>query len=321
MTLEQLRIFVAVAEREHVTRAAQALNLTQSATSAAVAALEARYQTRLFDRVGRGIVLTEAGRIFLAEARAVLARASAAEAVLADLAGLRVGKLRIAGSQTVANYWLPFPLTAFHERYPGVTIDLWVGNSDEVEKRVVRGQVDVGIAEQEPSDGTLLVETLASDTLIGVVGRRHPWFGREQVDWHELPQSPWIMREPGSGTRALFETMLVRQGIPPESLDVVLVLRTGEAVRNAVVAGSCAAVMSTLVADVAVRTGALHCLRSISITRRFVALSLPARAATRTTAALLDHLRASGDSIGAAKVGRPALQLIAKTDSSDRSAK
>ena len=83
MTLEQLRIFVAVAEREHVTRAARDLHLTQSATSAAVTALEARYATKLFDRVGRGIMLTDVGRVFLAEARAVLARAVLALAALA----------------------------------------------------------------------------------------------------------------------------------------------------------------------------------------------------------------------------------------------
>lgn len=75
MTLEQLRIFVAVAERQHVTRAAQALNLAQSAARAAIAALEARHGTKLFHRVGRGIELTEAGRLFLGEAKAALATA------------------------------------------------------------------------------------------------------------------------------------------------------------------------------------------------------------------------------------------------------
>ena len=88
MTLEQLRIFVAVAERQHMTRAAQALNITQSAASAAIAALEARHDARLFDRVGRGLTLSEAGRAFLPEARAVLARAADAERLLDDLAGL-----------------------------------------------------------------------------------------------------------------------------------------------------------------------------------------------------------------------------------------
>jgi DNA-binding MarR family transcriptional regulator len=79
MTLEQLRIFVAVAEREHVTQAAQALNLAQSAASHAIAALEARYETKLFDRVGRRIELTEAGAAFLAEARVILAQVNRAE--------------------------------------------------------------------------------------------------------------------------------------------------------------------------------------------------------------------------------------------------
>jgi len=77
MTLEQLRIFVAVAEQEHMTRAAGVLNLTQSATSAAIAALEDRYAIKLFDRIGRSIKLTDAGRQFVIEARAVLARAAA----------------------------------------------------------------------------------------------------------------------------------------------------------------------------------------------------------------------------------------------------
>ena len=93
MTLEQLRIFIAVAEKQHVTQAAGELNLTQSATSAAIAALEARYDIKLFDRIGRGIVLTQTGRDFLIEARAVLARARAAAQVLSDLAGLKRGSL------------------------------------------------------------------------------------------------------------------------------------------------------------------------------------------------------------------------------------
>ena len=119
MTLEQLRVFVAVAEREHVTRAAAELNLTQSATSAAIAALEARYATKLFNRIGRRIELTQAGRLFLVEARAVLARAAAAETVLAELAGLKRGSLSLAASQTVGNYWLPPLMHHYRERLSG----------------------------------------------------------------------------------------------------------------------------------------------------------------------------------------------------------
>ena len=93
MTLEQLRVFVAVAERQHVTRAAEALNTAQSAVSASIAALEGRHGAKLFNRVGRGIELTEAGALFLVEARAVLARAEFAELVLSELGGLKRGAL------------------------------------------------------------------------------------------------------------------------------------------------------------------------------------------------------------------------------------
>ena len=118
MTLEQLRIFVGVAEREHMTRAAEALNVTQSAASAAIAALEARHGVPLFHRVGRGIELSEAGRMFLIDARAVLGRAASAELALAEYAGLERGTLRLVASQTIAGYWLPRQLAAFMRATP-----------------------------------------------------------------------------------------------------------------------------------------------------------------------------------------------------------
>eukprot|EP01031_Cornospumella_fuschlensis_P014640 gene14640-17887_t len=96
MTLDQLRIFVAVAERLHMTRAAEAMNVTQSAASAAIAALETQHDVRLFDRIGRGLALTEAGKAFLPEAKAVLSRATIATACLNDLSNLRRGTLAIA---------------------------------------------------------------------------------------------------------------------------------------------------------------------------------------------------------------------------------
>ena len=132
MTLEQLRIFVAVATREHVTQAARDLNLTQSATSAAVAALEARYQTKLFDRVGRRIVLTAAGKAFLVEARSILARVASAETVLNDLAGLKRGQLALAASQTIAGYWLPAFIHRFNAAHPAIKLQLSIGNTEQV---------------------------------------------------------------------------------------------------------------------------------------------------------------------------------------------
>src|SRR6476619_6983620 len=136
MTLEQLRIFIAVAERQHVTQAASQLNLTQSSTSAAIAA---RYGIKLFDRIGRGIVLTQAGREFLGEARGVVARAKAAAQVLNDLAGLKRGLLNVAASQTVANYWLPPRIEAFRKAHAGIDLRITIANTEQVAEAVHRG--------------------------------------------------------------------------------------------------------------------------------------------------------------------------------------
>src|ERR1700676_1991912 len=140
MTLEQLRIFIAVAEKQHVMRAASELNLTQSATSAAIAALEARYGIKLFDRVGRGIVLTQTGRDFLDEARQVVARAKAAAQVLNDLAGLKRGSLTLAASQTVANYWLPSRIGTFRKAHPGIDRRGRTETPDQVPQQSIRGE-------------------------------------------------------------------------------------------------------------------------------------------------------------------------------------
>jgi DNA-binding transcriptional LysR family regulator len=178
MTLEQLRIFIAVAERQHVTQAAIQLNLTQSATSAAIAALETRYGIRLFDRVGRGIVLIQAGREFLGEARGVVARAKAAVQVLNDLAGLKPGLLNVAASQTVANYWLPPRIEAFRKAHAGIDLRITIANTKQVAEAVHRGDADLGFVEGEVADPLLAIRKMEGDTLAIVVGARHPWSAR-----------------------------------------------------------------------------------------------------------------------------------------------
>jgi DNA-binding transcriptional LysR family regulator len=257
MTLEQLRIFVAVALREHVTLGARDLNLTQSATSAAIAALEARHATKLFDRVGRRIVLTDAGRMFLAEAKAVLARANAAELVLSDLGQLKRGRLLLAASQTIANYWLPRRIHAFHARYPGVEIALTIGNTTTVAADVRDGSIDLGFVEGDTLDADLAVTRVAEDELILVAPPDHRWAREVPHPGTGLAAESWILREPGSGTRSIFEAALPAFGLTPDALNVVLELPSNEAVRSAVEAGAGVTVLSRLVVAQAIAAGAL----------------------------------------------------------------
>src|SRR5262249_40372598 len=153
----------------------------QSATSAAIAALEERYATRLFDRIGRNIRLTDAGRQFLPEARAVLARAGSAEAALSDLAGLKRGHLSVAASQTAGNYWLPTPLFKFRKRYPGITVDLKIGNTEQVANWIETGQADLGIVEGDIDAPALTIQPIIEDELVLVVGAEHPYAKRRTL--------------------------------------------------------------------------------------------------------------------------------------------
>jgi DNA-binding transcriptional LysR family regulator len=299
MTLEQLRIFIAVAAREHVTQAARELNLTQSAVSAAVATLEERYATKLFDRVGRRIVLTNAGRLFQVEARAVLARAKAAETMLSDLAGLQRGSLSLAASQTVGNYWLPEKMQQFRKAYPGIDLRLTIDNTERVAALVREGVVDLGFIEGQVDDPLLSVRAIAEDEMIVVVGPRHPWATRKSLTTDDFLQTGWVLREHGSGTRAVFEQAMRRLGIAPEQLLVRLELPSNEAVRRAVETGPEASVLSRVVAALALRAGTLSEVRFTLPHRRFSVLRHKERSVTAAESALLSFADAFPERPGA----------------------
>jgi DNA-binding transcriptional LysR family regulator len=291
MTLEQLRIFVAVAEKQHVTRAASELNLTQSATSAAIAALEARYGIKLFDRIGRGIALTRTGQDFLVEARAVLARARDATQVLNDLAGLKRGSLSIAASQTVGNYWLPRCIQAFHAAYPGIELRLAISNTEQVAKMVIDGSADLGFVEGEVDDPLLANKKIDGDSLIVVVGAKHPWANRSRISARDLSTTRWILREQGSGTRAMFEAALRANGLKLSDLDVALELPSNEAVRSAVEAGDGATAVSDLVAAPSIAAKTLHRVKFDLPRRSFYILRHKERHVSRAEDALLKSIR------------------------------
>lgn len=290
MTLEQLRIFVAVAEKQHVTQAASELNLTQSATSAAIAALEARYGIKLFDRIGRGIVLTQTGRDFLIEARAVLARAKAAAQVLNDLAGLKRGSLTMAASQTVGNYWLPGRLQAFHTAHPGIDLHLTVANTEQVARAVLQGSADLGFVEGDVDDPLLAARKFDGDSMIVVVGAKHPWVSRTKITPKDLLATAWVLRERGSGTRSMFEAALRQSGIKLSDLRVALELPSNEAVRTAVEAGDCATAISDLVVAPSLAAKTLHRVKFDLPRRSFYILRHKERHTSRVEQALLTSL-------------------------------
>lgn len=296
MTLDQLRIFVEVAERQHLTQAASALFLTPSAVSAAIKALEERYDLALFHRVGRRIELSDAGRIFLEQARRTLASVRTAETTLAELGGLGRGSLSIHASQTMSSYWLPPLLVRFRQAYPAIELKMEIGNTEQVSQAVLLGTADLGFVEGALGATPLAVEAVGDDKMVVVVAPGHPWADGRRLGAQDLLQAQWILREAGSGTRSAFEEALAALGIVPaaagHALDVAIELPSNEAVRSAVMAGPFATAMSELVVAAPVRAGILAVANIALPSRHFAMLRHPARHRSRAVAAFEELARA-----------------------------
>lgn len=272
MTLEQLAIFIAVAEREHLTRAADAIHLTPSAVSSAIKNLEQHYGVELFHRVGRRIELTDTGRTFLGEARETLARARSAELVLSELGGLMRGTLSVHASQTIASYWLPPRLMAFRVAYPGIALTLTLGNTRTVAHAVIGGEADLGFVEGELDEPALAGTPVDEDQLIILVAPSHPWADTDRVLPEMLAETNWIMREEGSGTRSVFEKALSSMNVAPGALPIAMVLPSNEAILSALAGGCCAAAISRLAARSHIDAGRLVAIDLPLGSRTFLSL-------------------------------------------------
>jgi len=287
MTLEQLQIFVAVAEREHLTRAAEAIGLTPSAVSSAIKNLEGFYGVALFNRVGRRIELTQTGRLFLDEAKSTLARARAAELTLAELGGMQRGELNVYASQTIASYWLPPFLMKFHDQYPGIEIRLTIGNTKTVSDAVRGGAADIGFIEGDIDEPALAKREVAEDALVIVVSPKHPWANGRALNPQALvTQTNWILREAGSGTRSEFETALRDLGVDPLRLRTALVLPSNEAVITAVENGLAATAVSQFAVSSLIAEGRLARANFPIPPRKFMVLRHKERQQTQSSLAL-----------------------------------
>ncbi|MBD8892947.1 LysR family transcriptional regulator [Roseibium litorale] len=290
MTLEQLAIFIAVAEREHLTRAADHLHLTPSAVSSALKKLEATYGVALFDRVGRGLCLTNTGKTFLEEARATLARAQTAERVLADLGNLQRGAISIYASQTIASYWLPPVLMSFHSAYPGIDLSLTISNTAGVAAAVTQGIADVGYIEGTLDNPLLRRQHLTDDALTIVTSPDHP-FARQAPATPKalITETTWVLREKGSGTRSEFESALTRFGENPSDLKIVLEFPSNEAIISAVRFSQSAGVISKAAAAAAIAQGVLARVDFALPSRTFCLLGHKERHLSAAAAKLVSH--------------------------------
>lgn len=242
MTHEQLQAFLVVVESGSFTRAAEALHLTQPAVSQQIHCLEKDLGHALFDRKGRSLVLTMAGRRVLQYAKDQVAQTTQLRDDLQQLDGKFQGVVRIGSLNSIGIYALPALIARFQREVPSVKIDLWVSNSDLVAERMLHGELDLAITDVEIAPSltrNLRQAAYRSEEVLLALPPGHPWAGRADVRLDELYGQELIVRDRRSRLRSIVEQELAagRDGLDPSRLRITLTLDSSEAIKQAVMAG------------------------------------------------------------------------------------
>lgn len=234
MNLRHLAVFHAVARTGSINAAAPVLHTSQPAISRELKTLESRLGHALFDRLPRGMRLTEAGQTLLEYADHIFSIEQAAERAMRDLGDLNGGELVIAASNTVGTYLLPNYLSEFRKRFPKVRITLDIENTGTVVRGLEDFRYALGFVEAVVDEPHVDVREFARDLVVPVVAPDHPLAGRKRITADELCDWPSMLREPGSGTREMVESAFAERNL---RLNAMAQISTSEALKQAAMAG------------------------------------------------------------------------------------
>lgn len=198
--LRQLEIFRKVVELKSFSHAAEKVFLAQASVSERIATLERLVGTRLLNRLGRQVVPTKAGEVLYKHAVLLLDMKKTAILEIESFLGLKRGEIRMGGSTIPGEYILPRVIGEFHEKFPHISVTITISDTSDIEKRVIEGNLELGVVGSRSSNRVLQVRGIWRDELVLAVFREHPWAAKKEVLPEELAAQPFILRERGSGT-------------------------------------------------------------------------------------------------------------------------
>jgi DNA-binding transcriptional LysR family regulator len=239
-SLRQLHIFEAVARHLSYTRAAEELHLTQPAVFAQVKQLEDSVGQSLLERLGKQLFLTAAGLEVLTTSRETVAAIERLEMRLADMQGLKRGRLRVA-MVTTAKYLIPRLLGEFCVRYPGIEAALTVTNREKLLARIANNEDDLAILGAPPEGMDVVATPIADNPLMVVARNDHALVGHKKISLARIAEEPFLVREPGSGTRLAAERFFAEHRL---SFKVRMELGSNEAIKQAIAGGLGISVLS-----------------------------------------------------------------------------
>lgn len=232
-TVRQLQVFVEAAHCLSFARVSERLHLTPAAVSFQIKQLETLTKLRLFERHGKGVRLTDAGRLLLAYAETVIKALGDADEVLTSLKGLKGGRVTV-GMVSTGIYVMPHVLTRFHRRHPEASIRLVDGNRREILDLLVKGDIDIAVMGRAPQGVDVEARPFAPHPTVLIAAPSHPLVGRRRIPVAELASEAFIYREDGSGTRDMLETFFNARGVTPR---VAMTTSSNETMKQAVMAG------------------------------------------------------------------------------------
>ncbi len=286
MTVRQLQVFVETAERLSLARVAEQLNLTPSAVSFQIKQIELQTGFALFERMGRRVALTEAGAVLVEYARVVLRSLQEADQAMMTLQGTSGGRVRL-GLVSTSKYIVPHIIARFRAAYPGVTVHLQEGNRSRVLQLLTRGAVDLAVMGQPPADADVLAARFAPHPSIIIAAGGHRLAAAPSLPLNALAGEPFVMREDGSGTKAMTEAHFRAAGFQPRT---AMVSSSNEMIKQAVMAGMGLALLSQHTCSLELALGLLAVLpvegfplmRSWYIVQRRTLPLLPVQARLRS---------------------------------------
>jgi len=230
---QRIRVFHAVATLLNYSKAAAELGISQPAVSFHIRGLEEELGVSLFERVGKQLFLTTAGRILEEDTARMLLLEEEARIALTELAGLDRGVLVVGASATIGIYLVPEVLGVFRERHSSLKVNLKLGNKARTLERLRENEVDFGLVAGPLREADLVSEAYLDDELIPIVAPSHRFAGRRQIQPGELRPEVFLMRERGSGTQQRLEERLFQMGVQPVE---TMQLGSTEAIKQSVAA-------------------------------------------------------------------------------------
>jgi DNA-binding transcriptional LysR family regulator len=240
VTFRQLQIFVAVAERLSLARVAEQMHLTPSAVSFQIKQVEEQTGFALFERIGRSVALTDAGVVLLGYARVVLRSLRDADLAMLALKGLTGGRIKV-GVVSTAKYIAPHMIARFRAHFPDVAVLLRDANRRDILDMLTKGEIDLAIMGQPPEGAEVIAERFAAHPSVIVAPPTHPWRDEPRIPAGLLAPEWFVIREEGSGTRALANQFFRSAGFSPR---IALESSSNETIKQSVIAGMGLALIS-----------------------------------------------------------------------------